>query len=82
MMQERLSLAGSTALLGGGQILRQPQSDRTERSDLQEGHKSSCIAPLPARLAGSRGWQARHKPQFAQPSEFNLCSPLEAASTS
>ena len=23
-------------------------------------HKSSCIAPLPARLAGSRGWHARH----------------------
>jgi hypothetical protein len=45
-------------------------------------HKSSCIAPLPARLAGSRGWHARHNVQLAKPPGLNLCSPLEAACTS
>ncbi|TWT95715.1 hypothetical protein Pla100_33570 [Neorhodopirellula pilleata] len=44
--------------------------------------KSSCKAPLPACLAGSQGCQARHNPQSSRPSEFHLCSPLEAASTS
>ena len=45
-------------------------------------HSMKPDAPLPARLAGSRGWQAKHWPQAMQPSALNLGSPREAVSTS